>query len=241
MGGLYIIGVPHHEDRVYSARRLHALYEELQPDLVLSEWSEKDREIHREYFEDVKKVLLHHSTTPQIIKSIENLEELISCDMKVNEHYTKKNRVEHHFIDLPRPGYQDFLNAHLVGLSQHLNGFEEEGVRGHISTYLGEMNKTIPYQDLKTFADKRMEKEGTLEGEAFLLYHATRPTPGRKYFGQRRLGRRDSFMANRIKELYHPDKTIVFPVGLLHALESKLGITAYSKIQDLNPERKILI
>jgi len=228
MGNLYIVAT-NHLDQVHGPRKLLSLYDRIHPDILLSEINEEDLRKFSNLCENLKVELRQLTPDHEGVNDFMNgFSTSLGFEYYTNKQYAREHSIPNHMIDMPG-GQSKLYNQLEQGLEWVLKQARNNGgldIRRWIRKFRKSQN--ITPEQLREKWELFSGLEGTFKGEGVLLL--ARATTGR-------IGKPDKYMAKQIRKLYEPDKIIVYPVGMLHALESKSRSTLYSKIKDLNPER----
>jgi hypothetical protein len=231
MGKLYVIATDH-GDKVHGPRKLLSLYDQIRPDVLLSEMNEIDlgkfNNLCCKITNELRQLTPDQKGVSDFMKLFETS---LGFEYYTNEQYAREHSIPNHMIDMP--GGQSELYGQLEqSLEMVLKKARSSGgldIRRWIEKFQGLQN-TSP-EELKQKWEMFSGLEGTLKGEGVLLI--ARAMTGR-------IGKQDKYMERQIRaasELHGSDKVMAYPVGMLHALKSISKSTLYSRIQYLNPER----
>ncbi len=177
--------------------------------------------------DEIAKIRVPESKREEFIRLWKSL--YIPFELRANESYSTQNQVQNILMDMDTSYYSRKLlrasEKHEAMFFEILRRFERAGFEDLLK-YL--QNKTQSYQSLtSSVVQAYLELENTWLMERRILRRA--------FFGY--IGRRDKRWSKTIRYLANSQEVIAFPVGLRHIMCSKLGLTLYSRIQDLNPQR----
>lgn len=227
MGNLYIIATSH-EDFTHGPGKLLRLYEEIKPDILLSEMSEQDFRKFQEICARFDQQLRTVSDDNEGIDSfMALLRDSVGYERRVNQEYADRYGVPHFMIDMPG-GQSKMLQEAEETIDEVISDARAKGGID-IGHWIGRMNELgeIGTQNAHKFWEFIQRYEGTPQIERIVQYGRERG----------RIGEPEKYMEQRIRKLYDPNKIIAFPVGMFHTINNPSGNTLYPSIKDLNPER----
>jgi len=207
---VYLIGTLH-TDYLYGPEKLEKMYQDLAPDVLLTELNEADLGIKDKMVDALKKVENVSEFREEFLDFIE-FAKCCGWEPQFNKDYGNRNRLPVHLIDLPGTGmYMEIIrrveNGDLQLRDEHKGFFN----------YILQMKE----RSLDP-AGSAIYWYGLLEEQGSLWYDEP--------------GNRDDYMAIRIREIYEEDLAIAYPVGMAHCVRDLAERTLVSKLDGLKFE-----
>lgn len=204
------------------------VYDEIGPDMILSAVSQGDAKRLAEVFLELREGASKYISDKKLLDRFMATFEL-GYECRFDRRYAEDRGLEHHMVGVDFPQVVDSV---ISRVRDTLVVFEEGGDEVNYLDWVERVEESHRREGERVGERVRfiVGLNGTVRSEIMLL--------GLRALGH--IGPRDEFMARRVRELYDPDKTVVFPVGVASALDSYFGLTLYSKLKDLKPERGIV-
>lgn len=227
MSNIHLIAVDHN-DKVLGPGKLRAVYGEIKPTVILSEISPEDEVVIRRIQDEIR-IRLGKVTDDQ--ESIDRAVRLVGgFEYNTNREYAAEHGIEHVLADLPGRQIGNVLEMEVL-------------------TKIWLLKVEAGFTDLKEWVDNsyaaRNPSQSFIRQQWDVLLWMEKNWLGsvggviRRIRGN--IGKADIHMESVIRELHGLEEVIAFPVGMAHVMDSRAKRTLYSRLKDLNPERKLLI
>lgn len=234
MGALYLVGVDH-RDVHDGPSRFQEFCDKVKPTALLSEQSAEDFGKIQSLASGLEQRLGKSTLTPRSAsRVVEEFYRLVLPFARFDTwQYAQRHGIPHHFADITR----------------------EPDIAFQRATQLAEDFVTVAACTPERFSPQlfrhlRQSVHGEGVSPAYLVrvweyYTRTERTALNeltliKLRMKGLIGKRDRHMEQVVRSAYAPDATVVFPLGMVHAVDSLMKSTLYSRIKDLHPERILL-
>jgi len=234
MNNLYLIATQHF-DLVRGPIKLGNVYERIQPDILLSETCQesllRNDTLTNKFVDDLGRYTKNS-------KGLEDLRRWFSStsggfEYNFNQEYSQSHGIPNYLVDSPNGSDRLFYFAEYY-MKEAIRNVEEKGTFNseRFVSYLRRSVGNPSPNIVRDYWNMVKRDENSFMGELRLLISR---------LVNKRIGKPDKHMAQRIREIYDPHKVIAFPVGMLHCSDSITRSTLYSRIKDLHPIRIPLV
>lgn len=234
MSGIYLIGIDHLDKRE-GPKKLERMLDTLHPDVLVDEFHEPSFRFICNIGERLRGDLEKLPLSPQKRTLLmENFYDLAFPFPTYNVwQYAQAHGIPHYFGDARAqqavvfPSLEEMAGNILLLGKQHPERITPSNLQMTVdSVYPSSSPEYLQHAwEYYLRTERRMGNELTLS----LL----------RLLGK--IGKRDRAMEGVVREVFRPEHTLVFPIGMVHVTDSMLKSTLYSRIKDLHPKRLPLV